>query len=189
MVSAHPARSLRLASVLLARRHARRDTAAGHAGRGHRAAERAPAVASPTGNTPTRTSTGDARRRLAARRRPRRSYAWSRTVIYYYETIPAKWDWSLSTAVAKWNASGGRIRFVRTRIRSKATAEHLLREHRQRRRHGDRRSARSNACVRLNPVYRNVDSSNAHNRIEVMTIFAHELGHVLGFQHTQDAAR
>ena len=41
-----------------------------------------------------------------------------------------------------------------------------------------------NAWVRLNPVYRNADSVNPHNRIEVMAVLAHELGHVLGFQHT-----
>ena len=39
---------------------------------------------------------------------------WTVRTLWYYETLPAKWDWSLSTAVAKWNASGGRIRLART---------------------------------------------------------------------------
>ena len=39
---------------------------------------------------------------------------WKQNRLYYYETIPAKWDWSLTKAVAKWNASGGRIKLVRT---------------------------------------------------------------------------
>ena len=47
----------------------------------------------------------------------------------------------------------------------------------------------ANAYVRLSRVYGTVDSVNAHNRIEVMVIFAHELGHVLGFEHTSAAAR
>ena len=38
--------------------------------------------------------------------------------------------------------------------------------------------------MRLNSRYSIVDALNAHNRVEVMMIFTHELGHVLGFQHT-----
>ena len=114
---------------------------------------------------------------------PRASYAWTGSTIRYYETIPAQWDWSLTTAVSKWNASGGGIRFVRTSIRSHARLTIAF---------GNIGNAAgkatvgrtSNAWVRLNSVYRNADSVNAHNRIEVMAIFAHELGHVLGFQHT-----
>ncbi len=113
----------------------------------------------------------------------RASYAWSGSVIRYYETIPSQWDWSLSTAVSKWNSSGGGIRFVRTSIRSHARLTIGF---------GNIGNAAgkatvgrtSNAWVRINPVYRNADSANAHNRIEVMAIFTHELGHVLGFQHT-----
>ena len=41
-----------------------------------------------------------------------------------------------------------------------------------------------NAWVRLNPAYRSADATDAHYRIEVMAIFTHELGHVLGFDHT-----
>jgi hypothetical protein len=109
--------------------------------------------------------------------------AWTGSTIRYYETIPSQWDWSLSTAVSKWNASGGGIRFVRTSIRSHARLTIAF---------GNTGGAAGkatvgrtrNAWIRLNPVYRNADSVDAHNRIEVMAIFAHELGHVLGFGHT-----
>ena len=33
--------------------------------------------------------------------------------LYYYDGLPAKWDWSLQTAVAKWNAAGARIHLAR----------------------------------------------------------------------------
>ncbi len=113
----------------------------------------------------------------------RASYAWTGRTLRYYETIPAQWDWSLSTAVSKWNSSGGGIRFVRTSIRSHAQLTIGF---------GNVGNAAGkatvgrtrNAWVRLNPVYRNADSVNPHNRIEVMAVLAHELGHVLGFQHT-----
>ena len=38
--------------------------------------------------------------------------------------------------------------------------------------------------VRLSRTYASADALDAWNRVEVMGIFAHELGHVLGFQHT-----
>ena len=68
---------------------------------------------------------------------------WQVHTLYFSETLPAKWDWSLSTAVAKWNASGGGIRFVRTVSSSAGAADHLLRQHRQGRWHGDRRAHRA----------------------------------------------
>jgi hypothetical protein len=124
---------------------------------------------------------GDAHGSTAAGHRA--SYAWSGRTIRFYETIPSQWDWSLSTAISKWNSSGGGIRFVRTSIRSQAQLTIGF---------GNVGNAAgkatvgrtSNAWLRVNPVYRDADPRNAHNRIEVMAIFTHELGHVLGFQHT-----
>ena len=40
------------------------------------------------------------------------------------------------------------------------------------------------AFVRLSSKYAAVDSNDAWNRIAVMAIFTHELGHVLGYGHT-----
>jgi len=47
---------------------------------------------------------------------------WSQS-RHYYETIPSKWDWSMSTAVSMWNASGGRLKLTRTVYRSKANVK------------------------------------------------------------------
>jgi len=57
----------------------------------------------------------------------------------------SKWDLSLSKAVAKSNASGGRSNLTRTTSRSKAKAP---------------------GVVRLSPQYVSVDSSDAYRRTE-----------------------
>lgn len=124
---------------------------------------------------------GDTARPAAGARRG--STTWQGSRITYYETIPAKWDWSLSGAVAKWNTTGASIRFVRTTDRSRADLTIA---------YGDTDGAAGiatvgatqHARVRLNPSYARVDALDAHNRVEVLGIFAHELGHVLGFSHT-----
>ena len=108
---------------------------------------------------------------------------WKQGRLYYYETIPAKWDWSLSKAVSKWNASGGRIKLLRTTSRSRAKVRIS---------YGNIGAASGKATVgagpgafvRLSSRYAAVDPNDAWNRIEVMAIFTHELGHVLGYGHT-----
>ncbi len=115
-----------------------------------------------------------------ARRAP---YAWSGKRIRYTESIPSKWDWSLSTAVAKWNTSGGGIKFVRTTNPRKARL-HIG--------YGDIGAVAGmatvgrvpRAWVKLSSRYSTVNSLDAYSRVEVMSIFSHELGHVLGFEHT-----
>ena len=107
----------------------------------------------------------------------------SRSRLYYYETIPSKWDWSLTKAVSKWNASGGGIKLTRTIYRSKAKVKIS---------YGNTGGAAgmatigstSGAYVRLSSRYAAVDSADAWRRIAVMAIFTHELGHVLGYGHT-----
>lgn len=116
----------------------------------------------------------------------RASYAWTGRRITFYETIAPKWDWSLSTALNKWNHTGGGIRFVRTTSRSRAqvvissadigAAAGVATVGRTR-----------HAYVHLSSAYDNADELDAHYRIEVMMIFAHELGHVLGFHHSSTA--
>ena len=115
--------------------------------------------------------------------RAARVQTWKVRTLYYYETLPAKWDWSLSTAVAKWNGSGARIRLVRTTIPRKAhvrigyanigSAAGLATV-----------GATRNAFVHLSSRFSGWDAVNARNRVTIMNVFAHELGHVLGFQHT-----
>jgi hypothetical protein len=111
---------------------------------------------------------------------------WNLRTLYYYETLPTKWDWSLSTAAAKWNGSGGNIRLARTTTRSRA---HVVISY------GDTRGAAGmatvgatrGAWVRLNPSYDRVNAQDPWRKVEVMALFAHEIGHVLGFPHTSTA--
>jgi len=123
---------------------------------------------------------GDAKPTTAARG----SAAWKLRTLRYYETIPSKWDWSLSTAVAKWNAAGGNLKLVPTTSKSKARVFIS---------YGNTGSAAGmatvgatpGAWVHLNSRYDKFDSTDAWRRVEVMALFTHELGHVLGFGHTR----
>ena len=173
-----PTRLLRLSSVLLAAVVVVATLLS--AAPATAAAEAAPRVAA--SRTHDLNLAGDAHGSTSASAR-RASYAWTGTTIRYYETIPSQWDWSLSTAVSKWNSAGGGIRFVRTSIRSHARL--TIGFGNVGKAAGKATVGRTrNAWLRVNPIYRNADSVDPHNRIEVMAIFAHELGHVLGFQHT-----
>jgi hypothetical protein len=150
----------------------------------------APVAKQPSVQASTRVSDGhdlhfgsDTVQTGTAARHRRASYAWTGRKILYTETIPSKWDWSLSTAITKWNSSGGGITFVRAANPRKArvtisygsigSAAGLATVGRSR--HG---------FVKLSSAYSSVDSLDARNRVQVMGIFTHELGHVLGFQHT-----
>jgi hypothetical protein len=109
---------------------------------------------------------------------------WKQHTLYYYESIPSKWDWSLTTAVSKWNASGAKIRFVK--VANRKAAKLVIS-------YGNVGASAGEATVgptlhpwvRLSNHYRNVNGNDGDNRVEVMAVFAHELGHVLGFEHTK----
>jgi hypothetical protein len=127
---------------------------------------------------------GDTPREASSARTRRAAFAWKGKRILYTESIPAKWDWSLSTAVAKWNSTGGGIKFVRTTNLRRAKLSITV---------GNIGGAagmatlgrRKHASVRLSSDYNNADALDARTRVEVMGIFSHELGHVLGFEHTR----
>ena len=54
--------------------------------------------------------------------RLRAAVAWPRGTIRYHETIPAKWQWGLDRAIAHWNGSGAKVRFVKVTSRRRAQA-------------------------------------------------------------------
>jgi hypothetical protein len=133
-----------------------------------------------------RSAATDASRRTKKKHKHKhaRAHLWKQRNLYYYESLPSKWDWSLSTAVAKWNASGAKIRFVKVLNRRKARLTIS---------YGAIVSRAGEATVgplahpwvRLSNYYRHVDGNEAADRVEVMAVLAHELGHVLGFQHSR----
>ncbi len=126
--------------------------------------------------------------RSTSRAARRASYAWTGRRIYYHETIADKWDWSLRTAINKWNFAGGGIRFVRTNDPRRAQLKISSKDIGSAAGKATVGRARR-AFVHLSSGYNHVDELSAHYRIEVMMIFAHELGHVLGFGHSRAPAR
>lgn len=113
----------------------------------------------------------------------RASYLWASRTILYTESIPSKWDWSLNTAIAKWNAVGADIRFVKT------TDPRLAKLHIAYGHIGGAAGLATvgrtrHASVQLSSTYDTVDALDSYYRVEVMAVLAHELGHVLGFEHT-----
>lgn len=154
------------------------DIEAGTAGSAESVAAAAYADPAPTASVDLQGDT------VAPERSVRRGVrTWKKRKLRYYETLPATWDWSLSTAVAKWNGAGGSITLVRTPVRRRAdlvisfgstggvAAQATV-------------GSVKDAYVRLSSSYDRVDALAAHNRVAVMNILAHELGHVFGFQHT-----
>lgn len=107
---------------------------------------------------------------------------WPGNKIRYHETMPKKWDWSLDRAIDHWNSSGGNIRFVEV---SKRRAQLVIR-------YGPTYGAdgvgtlgyQSRNYVHLSTAYKRADELNPETRVWVGRLFAHELGHVLGFDHT-----
>lgn len=108
---------------------------------------------------------------------------WSGRKITFYESIPAKWDWSLTRAIEHWNKSGARIKFVEVASARRADLKIS---------YGYTGGAdgmatlgqQSKNWVHLSPAYKKVDETDPVTRVWVGRLFAHELGHVLGFDHT-----
>ncbi len=108
---------------------------------------------------------------------------WPGTKIRYYETIPATWDWSLSRAIKTWNSAGGRIKFVK--VKSPGKAQLKISYGYTGGADGMATLGRTpHAWVHLGTSYKGVSATNPLMRAWVVRLFAHELGHVLGFGHT-----
>jgi hypothetical protein len=107
---------------------------------------------------------------------------WPGNRIPYHESLPRKWQWSLDRAIDHWNSAGGGITFVKVpRSRARLTIGY-----------GNTGYADGMATlgfqhrnwVRLSPRYRRVNEHDPAMRVWVGRLLAHELGHVLGFDHT-----
>jgi hypothetical protein len=104
---------------------------------------------------------------------------WPGGVVRYYNAAPSQ-GWALWQAVAAWNRSGAKVRFVAT---SRRNAQLIIRHHRV---VANCESARATvgfvrgATVNIYP--RN-DASEKCNRYNAARFLVHELGHVLGLLH------
>ena len=108
---------------------------------------------------------------------------WPGTKIRYYETIPAKWDWSLKQALDHWNSAGGKISFVK--VKSPGKAQLKISYGYTGGADGMATVGRTpHAWVHLATGYKRVSATDPLMRAWVVRLFAHELGHVLGFGHT-----
>jgi hypothetical protein len=106
-----------------------------------------------------------------------------RTGTIRYANIAPDYEWSLSRAVAAWNASGARVSFVRvTRAKADLVVGARLDA-------GDKREA---GLAQTYSINRWITSATVFIRsgttqYAAAQIFAHELGHVLGLDHEDRA--
>lgn len=121
------------------------------------------------------------RARATASAAATRTPAWSTPTLTYYDGLPEQWDWSLRAAVAQWNASG--VGITLKPVADPASAQVRVS-------YGDiggssglaTVGATSGAFVRLSDRYRSA-LGDEYDRVEVMGVLTHELGHVLGLEH------
>jgi hypothetical protein len=104
---------------------------------------------------------------------------WPGGVVRYYNAAPSQ-GWALWQAVAAWNRSGAKVRFVAT---SRRNAQLIIR-------HGPSVAscAKAEATIGFVPnarvlIYPRRDRSRGCNRYRAARSLAHELGHVLGLLH------
>ena len=106
---------------------------------------------------------------------------WPTRTIRVYETLPPSYDWSINRAIASWNLSGARVRFVK--VRSARYAHVRLRfgpthGHAGYSSYGYQRGA-----------YVNIRGRRVLPRSQWVStgrLLSHELGHVLGLGHGPD---
>lgn len=114
--------------------------------------------------------------------------AWPRGTIRYHETMPAKWQWGLDRAIAHWNGSGAQVRFVKVASRRRAQVTIGYGQTYGSDGYGGwtaRGSRIFKGFVAINPSYRRVDEGDDEQRVWMGRLIAHELGHVLGYDHTR----
>lgn len=109
---------------------------------------------------------------------------WPTNTIRYYEMIPAKWQWSLDDSIKRWHGTGAPVRFVK--VNSPAKARLIIR-------YGDTGGADGIGTLGYNaygknilfisPRYKRVNHHDPAQRAWVSRLFAHELGHNLGYGH------
>ncbi len=104
---------------------------------------------------------------------------WPGGVVRYYNAAPSQ-GWALWQAVAAWNRSGARVRFVAT---SRRNAQLIVR-HDPSVASCKKASATigfvRRATVKIHPLN---GTSESCNKYAAARFLAHELGHVLGLQH------
>lgn len=97
--------------------------------------------------------------------------------ITYYEGTPASYHWSIAQAAAAWNTSGVRVRFVR--VSSRSSAQVVIT------RSPTLSSGAGYASVGYTPHAFIALNLGSADKWTLAGTAAHEMGHVLGLEHTR----
>jgi hypothetical protein len=105
---------------------------------------------------------------------------WPGGTIRFHESLPKSYNWSLKKAVKTWNTSGVRIKFRKVKKRAKAQVTVGF---------GQTNGYQGYASVGYQPrAFVHLAGRGRlpkENRVSTGMIIAHELGHVMGLDHTK----